>query len=524
MKPRLEAWREELAIREELARRQKLVEGFFEDQQTALDNPHRRKALLWGRRDGKTTLLLRAAIRKGKRYPHTRYPYIAKSQKTARWITWPVLEQVNRDYELGMQLRSTTLEAILPGGSIVALFGADRDDLQDTIQGAGSDIGDVMIDEAALWRTDLRRFTKDVVEPILFDRGGTLWMAGAPSDVLTGYYYDVTRPEVELREAGWWVSESNVERNPYMAKQWAQQLIEFERDYGPGFREMAWFIRQWLGRWCPDAENNVYEFLSSRNVVRELRKTIAGDRHVLGMDTGYSAGMAFVVCRYNIEEGPGIVVPESFWQAKMSNDEIAAKVRYFLDRYPGMTIVADPANEQLLVELASRYHLPINPADKTNKRDWIRTLNNELAAKGADGSATPRLHVYVPDADDGENPLGLGPDCNEHLVRELTSLKKRYGKDGVWDEDLRTSSNHCTDGLLYAFRYCHPYLHRPKQTRPEYGTDAWVKEQEKRMLETRLKQVRQDQRKRKRHTYGRVVSLPGRVCRPAEEEQWLMAA
>jgi len=508
MPPRLESWREELSIREELARRDKLVEAFFEDQQRAFDDPFRRKALLWGRRTGKTELLLRAAARKGKRYPNTRYPYIAKSQKTARWISWPVLEKLNKDYELGMMLRSTTLEAILPCGSSIALFGADREDLQDTIQGAGADIGDVFIDEAALWRTNLRRFVKDAVEPILLDRGGTLWMAGAPSDMLSGYYYDVTRPELELREPGWLVSESSVEHNPYMARQWAQQLVEFERDYGPGFREMAWFIRQWLGRWCADAENNVYEFLSSRNVVHELRKTMAGDRHVLGMDTGYSAGMAFVVCRYNIEESARVVVPESFWQAKMSNDEIGEKVKYFLDRYPGLTIVADPANEQLLIELARRYHLPINPAEKTDKRGWVRTLNTELSAP------EPRLVVYVPDADDGENPLGLGPDCNEHLVRELTSLKRRYGKDGAWEEDLRSSSNHCSDGLLYAFRHCYPYLHRPEKVRLEPNSPEWLAAQEKRMFDSRLKQVRKEQKKRRQ--YGGAFWVP--------DQEWRLAA
>lgn len=480
---------EELAILEEMERRNVLFSDLFDKQQAVLTHPAKKKAIHPGRRGGKSVLMFHNALDEAQRNPGLVYPYIAKSQKTARWIAWAVLQRIGKQYDLRLDMKNATLEAILPNSSRIALFGSDREDLQDTVQGAGEFVGNVYIDEAALWRTNLERFIKDALEPILMDRGGTLIIAGAPNDVMAGYFYQITQPQVSLREPGWEVFHWTAEDNPHMKAQYAQKCAEFLESYGPGYQEAAWFLRQYRGLWVPDLENSVYKFDSMRNTVPEVPAGLLEDsstRLVLGMDTGWSDGMAYVVTAYNQHLERTLYVLESFWEAKTDNDEIAARINGYRDKYAGhgMHLVIDPNNAQLNNDLRNRYRIPLDDAEKVDKKGWIRSVNTELEKS--------RLMIVAPEADDGEV---IAP--NESLTRELSSVKRRY-KGNTWEEDSRSGTWHCCDALLYAFRCCYPYLFKPRPDIPKEGTPEWVAERREKMMasqrrkgkETRVRQRR----------------------------------
>jgi hypothetical protein len=97
---------------------------------------------------------------------------------------------------------------------------------------------------------------------------------------------------------------------------------------------------------------------------------------------------------------------------------------------------------------------------------------------------------------------------------ELTGLKRLWAKDttvdwddegnrvivgsGDWREDLTSSTNHCTDAMLYGWRFCHGQRYKPPPETPQLGTLEYDQMIERRMWEERKKQVEKQRRRSRR--------------------------
>jgi hypothetical protein len=358
-------------------------------------------------------------------------------------------------------------------GSKIFLYGADREDLQDRLFGIPTLA--VALDECAVWQTNLRRFCNEVLIPRLMDEWGHLYLAGTPGEIMRGYFYDITRDDKDNREMGWEVHEWTIADNPHMARQWEKQQQEFLGEYGEDYILLPWFLRQYKGLWCAGDENAVYAYNNEVNAIDE-HMILPGDRFILGIDTGWSDGMAFVMGCYNSTEYPDFVILESYWEPQMTIDEIAKKIGNYRDKYHNVQIVADYNNAQLNNELRARYKIPLQNCEKMHKVDWIRLINNEfLGAK---------IKICSPESE------------NYPLARELVDLRRKYAKDNSWCE---VGDNHCCDAMLYAYRYAYHYRYKEKPALAVVGSDEWAQKIEQRIWKGRVREMK------KKHKWGKYA-------------------
>jgi len=124
-------------------------------------------------------------------------------------------------------------------------------------------------------------------------------------------------------------------------------------------------------------------------------------------------------------------------------------------------MVIDNASKQAVEEMRQRYTLPLIPAEKTGKRDYIELLNSDLTLG----------HIRIlPKA--------------QPLVDEWASLvwDERKFRSGKYEEHP-TCPNHLSDAFLYAWRYVYNYCAKPKYDKPlpnseEAVEDFWERESE----------------------------------------------
>jgi hypothetical protein len=279
-----------------------------------------------------------------------------------------------------------------------------------------------------------------------------------------------------------------------MVENFRKRCERWERAYGKNFRQMPWFQRQWLGLWVLDHRDMVVPFERDRNALMSEDGKLEApwtqdktDRYVLGMDTGFTDGMAYVVMGYNPQKHSNLVVYESTWKVKQGMDEIASMLESYRDRYPGIRIVGDYNNAQLLHDLNTRYKIPVYHAEKTDKMAWVRILGTHFERQREFG-----------------NILVVDPDvANADLTDDLEQMRKRYlpgttvttKEDGTreivgtgaWEIDPTSAPGHCFHALMYGFRECYPYLYKPPKIAPAIGSPEYYREIEKQWIEKKKK-------------------------------------
>ena len=106
-------------------------------------------------------------------------------------------------------------------------------------------------------------------------------------------------------------------------------------------------------------------------------------------------------------------------------------------------------------EWKTRYHLPLEAADKTGKLGFMKLLNGDFRT--------------------GKTKIVAG---NPELAKCLTSLA---WADERCLKEHEACDNHLTDALLYAWRRARHYQSTERVKKPAYGTDEyWQAEAEAR--------------------------------------------
>jgi hypothetical protein len=187
------------------------------------------------------------------------------------------------------------------------------------------------------------------------------------------------------------------------------------------------------GVWVRDGEGLVYyAFDEARNVCGEAKC----QNYVLGIDYGFTDPTAFSVVGWN-DHDPCAYVVESFKVEGMTPSDAAEAVVELRGRYDFSRIVADIGGlgKGYAEEARRRFHLPIEPAEKTNKLGFIKLLNGDLShgrVKVAQQSAAPLLTEWL------ELPL------DDSRAKEADGFE-----------------NHCADATLYAWRACWAFIQKP---------------------------------------------------------------
>jgi hypothetical protein len=214
-------------------------------------------------------------------------------------------------------------------------------------------------------------------------------------------------------------------------------------DYNESLKELTPVKYQQLrwGMWVRDSVGLVYQYAMDRNAVDEVPKL---ERHVLAIDYGFKDSTAFVVLGWR-KDDPKVYVTRSFKLTGLTPGAAAEQVRELEAVHRFDAIVADIGGlgKGYAEEARQRFHLPIQPADKNNKRGYIEMINGDFAA----------------------GRLLIGPG-NDDLVKELVELP--------WDEQRRephkSYDDHLCDALLYGWRRCRAFYESEPVPAPALGT------------------------------------------------------
>jgi hypothetical protein len=149
--------------------------------------------------------------------------------------------------------------------------------------------------------------------------------------------------------------------------------------------------------------------------------------------------------------------------------EVADQTKRLMGRFDFDRIIIDNANKQAVEEIRRRHDIPLTPAEKAGKADFIEIMNGDFI------SGNIKLHRK-----------GAAP-----LIEEYGQL--------IWDErsprreEHPAAENHCADSMLYSWRHCYQYLSiNDKPVTTIYGShgEDWAMLSHVESLEKQLEEKR----------------------------------
>jgi len=444
--------------------RLRFLEALHPKQLAFVRDPSKRKAALCGRRAGKSHGIAAWLIDGGESDPGGLSVYVARSKGNARLIVAPAIEQLSRQFDLGVRLREVDnqLMAFLPNGHRIWLAGAK--DSSEVGKFRGPKYRRVAIDEAQEYAGYLQELVEDVFEPALIDKGGELCVAGTPSPIPAGFFYSATTGDGGPK---WSTHHWTIFENPYVddAAQKVKDLCE-SRGWDSSHPT---YQREYLGRWVRDEGALVYPYDSEKNSLIGDRP--AGDyAWVLAIDVGVVNSSAFVVacCR---KKHPEVYIVECWKREGLIPSAVAAHVLRMRQQYPELGAVVvdeDGLGKGYAEEMRVRYGIGCIPAEKQKKRTFQEFVAGELRA------GVVRI-----------DPLNCRP-----LLDEIQILQ--WGPGHV-AEDTRFE-NHAADAFLYACRALRPW-YQPEQEPPKPGTPEHAAAEAKRERDAAKKAARERSRR-----------------------------
>jgi hypothetical protein len=216
------------------------------------------------------------------------------------------------------------------------------------------------------------------------------------------------------------------------------------------------------GVWTRDAGGLVYRFDDARNVAHPPKLTT----YLVGIDYGFTDATAFAVLGWR-EQDPTVYVVGAYKRTGLTPSDAAEEAHRLSATYKPVKMVGDVGGlgKGYAEEARRRFALPIEPADKNNKRGYISLLNGDLE----------RGRVKV-------DPVR----CAE-LVAEWRELP--------WTDDHAKEAegfdNHCADACLYAWRAASAF-HEAPPALPPTPAEA-VRAMEEQLIEAAEREAQEQQ-------------------------------
>ena len=433
----------------------------FAQQAQFIKDPRKLKAALCSRRAGKSHMAGCYVIAEALKHPRSTVPYVALTRGHAKRIMWKTLLDLTRPYT--PQVNLTELRITLSNGSDIVLAGANDEATAEVFRGQKFPL--VVLDECASFRSHFKEMVEEVIEPALIDLNGTLAMIGTPSAACRGLFYEATTSQDSPYSLHKWT----ILDNPFIphAKEWLSERMA-ERGWT---QDTPAYRREWLGEWVASTDSQVYAFSRDRNIASQIPSKM---NYILGIDLGYDDETAFVVVGYRPDD-TRLYVVETYAKSEMIITDIVRKVDELQSRYGSFVrIVADTGGlgKQIAAEIRKRYGVPVFPAEKTQKADFIQLLNDDL-----------RLGKIL------VNPIEI------NFIEEITALQWDEEKDGRFIEDPRFANHRC-DAFLYAWRESSHYLSKTPEPKAEINSPKWFREEEDRLLQEIQRQFEQEQKEK----------------------------
>lgn len=539
----LTARRQRLEAEEKKGEIPALVEslrGFYHPKQRAFFcGKHKRKATKKTRRAGATSGGVREFLARAFETPGFRATYVTTTRDEAKERAWEndtktgfadVVRLLGTPIErtdvetvaiagVRVEIRVSDLALEFSNGSRIDLFGANHLGALGKKRGTSKHV--FWIDEAQDF-PNLDVFYKAVVVGSLTDFKGECWVTGTPGTLLIGFFYDLTRDDVEERLPGWEVHEIAVVDNPYFGRPiqirdvWHVQdnlqvlhgpyeyqaaaseaavRIRWENTAGAAIRDNGWaeddpdLLREWFARWVKEGAKYVYAvhsvpehtliyapqrlgpdgFPDIKKALLDLPGKVDEDRDyflALGADLGTRAAFAFVMWAWSLMD-PILYEVCSWKRAGLDYDEMAEYLHMVRRQAVIGMIVADaggggkPAVMGWSKQWVKRYSLPIVEATKPNKVVTITQMNNDIRK--------------------GHLKLRSGSPWLAEAKVHLWA-PQRSDKGGLV-EGTKTPHD-CLDGGRYVFAECYHHRFRPESLTPDPGSPEYIEREERELEES----------------------------------------
>lgn len=425
----------------------KFLDDLHPKQRAFVLDKCRRRVAICSRRAGKSHGIMAWLIDGGLDDPGGLSVYVARSKGDARRILQPAIDHfVSRYPELRLKLREIDGQLLLHIGLTrhnVWLAGCK--DGSEVGKFRGSKYKRVAIDEAQEYGSFLRELVTDAFEPALIDKAGMLLLAGTPSPIPAGLFYESSTGDGSPQ---WPTHHWTIFDNPHIPNAAAEVKL-FMETYGLD-EHSATYQREYLGEWVRDESALVYPYSSTLNGIRMSDVPDEGLRYILGVDIGFIDATAFTVAATRTGS-PEIWIVRSWKREGLIPAAVAAHVEGFRNEFgPGLQVVVDEGGigKGYAEEMRQRYGIGCVAAEKTKKRAYQEIVAGELK------SGVIRI---------------VARECSQ-LVDEMCLLQWGPGRMA---EDSRFD-NHCADSLLYSVRAARTW-YQPELEPPKPGTPEWWK-------------------------------------------------
>ena len=446
-----------------------VLDSNFMLQTNFINDDAKLKALFCTRRSAKSYTAGLYLVQTCLDFPGVNCLFIGLTRESARGILWKdILKIIDDKHNLDIEFNESRLTATFPNGSVIWLAGCDTDE-DEMNKLLGKKYKLITLDEASMFTIDLNRLIYGVLKPAVADQRGTICLLGTSSNITRSLFKDIT----EDKEPGWKLFKWTAYDNPYVAKQWAEEIADIDRDR-PLFKKTTLYRQWYLNEWCVDDTKLVYRFQSPTNVYKSLPHFQQGDwSFVLGVDLGYNDDTAISVVAFH-EFDKCLYIIETFKQPNMDITDVANKIKFFQKQYPAYKVVIDGSNKMAVEEMRKRHDLGLVAADKTGKSDFIEIMNAEFIQANIklNEATTKELQeeyntlVWITEGDKVKLPRKEHPAC----------------------------ANHIADATLYAWRYTYPFLAKPVPKPVNVKDPAqWIKHTEKLMEENLQRQIDQQE-------------------------------
>jgi hypothetical protein len=466
-----------------------VLAGTFPEQRAFVLDESKRLFVLATRRAAKSFSFGLKCIHDALAHPDRAWNYLfcGLTRDSARRVfVKDVLKALNRQFDLGIVFNETLLTATLPTGSVITVYGADSN-LKQHDRLLGVKWRGVGIDESQAW-VSLEDLVKSTIAPALVDDAGWLALLGTPGPLVHGFFAKVTRGctasklgPPEMREPGYSGHCWTTHQNPYVRENFEADIAALVAQ-NPRVVETPSFKANWKGEWSVDESLLVYPgFSFERNTYEDLPTFEGGSWHtVVGVDLGWNDPSAFVVCSWH-DHHPVLYVRESFAASEMDLTAVAERVKLYEREYDVEATIVDGSAKQAVMEMVKRQGVSLVPASKREKSEFQAILNDDLV------QGTLQIQAdFCVGGSEGRDERG-GKD-KLTLIEEMQAL--------VWDQkkfpkhvEHPACSNHQLDALLYAHRYCYPYLSAKPPERPKPGSPEAIQAELDRMWQAELAEI-----------------------------------
>lgn len=469
-----------------------LVSAMQPHQRELHESTSKFDAVVTARQVGKTWGVLLLIFAACVKHAEQSWVIVGPTLKNLKRVYIPAYVTINRTFGLGVVFNKTDHTLTFPNGSVVYLHGADTSDAIERIR--GGTFNGIAVDEAQFYPlSDLNKLVDDVAVSALKVKRGRLIMVGTPGPVLDGQFYAATCDPPRIVGAngepsnygygspptGLWCRHSWSAKANLAAPHAWEEGIKLKELKGWPDDHPTW-LREYLGKWAPDADTLVYKFDAVKNTYAgELPEVPPGHewKYILGADLGQKDGTAIVVWAFSTarttlyEVYSGKLtnrtddrlrlssIAEWYWEIKEKFGEFIAEV-----------CDAGGLGQLILDELNDTYGINWEPIPKHGKEDILAMFNDDLEF----GNIRLRKNSTAYIAEITKHVWAKGRDGNIPPVGRRTESDK--------------TPNDICDAGLYGFRWAMHRLSKEPNPTPRVP-DEWIG-QEQRYLEEKRELIR----------------------------------